>query len=295
MPFDAEKMRKLPPEREFLDLNEYWYFANRWLVRLLYPLPVSANAVTFLSLAMGMAAAYFYVAAGDDALFWAAGFLYAKLLLDNVDGNLARARGEESRFGRFLDSFADFVAALLVYAAIAWRLAADTGQYYFIGWGVTAFVLCKLQCSYFVFYLVNYASRAGTYQLNRADESPTAEEQNDFRAGEISPATYYLQKFHTAAYGWQDRLMERLDRASRSWAGMLAADERHDKLWYLDPRFMTLCSPLCLCTNIMLTVAFTLFDHLEWFFPLVSLETFYLLGLQTWKVWKFKTRSVLVS
>ncbi len=294
MPFDTEKMRKLPPDREFLDLNEYWYFANQWVVRLLYPLPVSANAVTFLSLAMGMAAAFFYVVPRDDALLWAAGFLYAKLLLDNVDGNLARARGEESRFGRFLDSFADFVAAMAVYAAIAWRLAADTGQYYFLAWGVAAFVLCKLQCSYFVYYLVQYASRAGTYQLNRADESPTAEEQNEFRAGEISTATFYLQKFHAAAYGWQDRLMERLDRASRTWAGA-SNNERDENPWYLDPRFMTLCSPLCLCTNTMLTVVFTLFDRLEWFFPLVFLETFYLLGLQAWKVWKFKTGSVLVS
>ena len=103
MAFDAEKMNKLPPGDRFFDLNDLWYFSNRWVVRFLYPLPVSANQITVLSLVVGLVSAAFYCSASDYALILGAVFLYGKIYLDNVDGNLARARGAVSRWGRFLD------------------------------------------------------------------------------------------------------------------------------------------------------------------------------------------------
>ena len=63
---------------------------------------------------------------------WGAVFLYGKLFLDNVDGNLARLRGEESRLGRFLDSFSDFVVSVLVYGAITFRMAQESSAPGFI-------------------------------------------------------------------------------------------------------------------------------------------------------------------
>ena len=56
---DFDKMEKLPAGCRFFDVNELWYFPNRWVVRLLYPLPVSANAITVLALVMGLVAAAF--------------------------------------------------------------------------------------------------------------------------------------------------------------------------------------------------------------------------------------------
>ena len=131
-PIDIEKMEKLPAGCRFFDINEWWYFPNRWAVRLLYPLPVSANALTALAGVMGLIAAGFYFSQIDYALVWGALFLYGKLFLDNVDGNLARLRGEESRFGRFLDSFSDFVVSVLVYGAITFRMAQDSSNPGFI-------------------------------------------------------------------------------------------------------------------------------------------------------------------
>ena len=96
--FDIDKMNKLPEGHRFFDVNALWYLPNRWTIKVLYPLPVSANQITFLALAMGALAACFYLSGHRLALVGGAVFLYGKLFLDNVDGNLARVRGEESRF-----------------------------------------------------------------------------------------------------------------------------------------------------------------------------------------------------
>ncbi|MBT6856830.1 MAG: CDP-alcohol phosphatidyltransferase family protein, partial [Nitrospina sp.] len=93
MAFDIEKMNKLPVEARFFDVNELWYFMNRWVVRLLYPTSVTPNQITVLSLVFGLASAGFYVSGTPNALVWGAVFLYGKVFLDNVDGNLARVRG----------------------------------------------------------------------------------------------------------------------------------------------------------------------------------------------------------
>jgi len=67
MSFDIEKMNKLPAEARFFDVNEIWYFMNRWVVRLLYPTSMTPNQVTVLSLVFGLASAGFYVSGIPDA------------------------------------------------------------------------------------------------------------------------------------------------------------------------------------------------------------------------------------
>ena len=214
-----EKMHKLPEPCRFFDVNALWYFPNRWVVRVLYPLPVSANQVTLLALVMGLVSAWFYAFGEEHALVWGAVFLYGKLFLDNVDGPLARLRGEVSRLGRFLDSFSDFTVAVAVYGAITWRLAQGSPDPAFL-WklGLLALLSGLLQCSYWVFYYVNYTSRVGAYENNRADETVTEQDRQAAAVGDRF--VFFLQKFHNAAYGWQDKAVEFFD----SLSSVLAAD-----------------------------------------------------------------------
>lgn len=46
-------------------------------------------------------------------------------LLDILDGAVARLRGEESRFGAFLDSFVDRVSDLILFGCLYWSLAGQ--------------------------------------------------------------------------------------------------------------------------------------------------------------------------
>jgi phosphatidylglycerophosphate synthase len=291
-PIDLDKIEKLPEACRFFDVNTLWYFPNRWAVRLLYPLPISANQVTMLALMMGLIAAAFYVSGAESALVWGAVFLYGKLFLDNVDGNLARLRGEESRLGRFLDSSSDFVVSVGVYGAITFRLAQDSTHPGFI-WmlGLMALVSSLLQCSYWVYYYVSYTDWVGSYQKNRTDETVTAEDRKAAESGELSSLVYFLQRFHNIAYGWQDALIAMLDRFSREAADYNDSDE-HRKRWVADKSFLTKMGPLCVCTNTMALVVLSLLNQLELFLVLVVfLANGYLLVLQGWKIINFKKSS----
>jgi phosphatidylglycerophosphate synthase len=291
-PIDLDKIEKLPAECRFFDVNTLWYFPNRWAVRLLYPLPISANQITMLALAMGLIAAVFYVSGAESALVWGAVFLYGKLFLDNVDGNLARLRGEESRLGRFLDSFSDFVVSVLVYGAITFRMAQESSSPGFI-WvlGLMALISSLLQCSYWVYYYVSYTDWVGAYQKNRTDETVTAQDRKAAESGEMSGVVYFLQRFHNIAYGWQDGLIATLDRLSRE-AADYQDNEEHRKRWVADKTFLTRMGPLCVCTNTMALVVLSLFNQLELFLVLVVfLGNGYLMVLQGWKIVWFKKSS----
>ncbi len=294
MTFDIEKMNKLPPEARFFDTNVIWYFPNRWVVRWLYPLPVTPIQVTFASLVFGLIAVGCYMVESSAGLIWGGLFLYGKIFLDNVDGNLARVRGETSRMGRFLDSLTDFIICFLVYLVLASRLVSETGDSWYWFLGGFALLSCLLHSSHFVFYLVNYTSMVGSYLFNRADESVSEEDEEAHKKGELSTLVYYLQRGHVLLYGWQDKSIEYFDKVSRRLAFGRNYEQSSGGDWYADKTFLTLISPLCLCTNNVLVALFSIVGEVELgFLYVVVIGNTYLLGLQVWKI--LKTREGPVS
>lgn len=287
---DWNKMDKLPPGCGFFDINELWYLPNRWAVKVLYPLPVTANHITVLALVFGLIAAAFYFSNVEHALVWGAVFLYGKLFCDNVDGSLARLRGEVSRLGRFLDSFSDFVVTSLVYAGVTWQVAKTADH---PGWiwtlGFLALVSALLHCSYWVYYYVRYTDLVGGYEKNRADESVTEEDRRAYEQGEADSLVYFLQRFHNAAYGWQDALIAGLDHASRKWCGVPETPEGRRR-WYGDTGFLVGMGPMCICTNTMALIGFSLIDQPGLFLHLVLyLGNAYWVGVHVWKIYRFKS------
>jgi len=286
MTFDIKKMNKLPPEAQFFDVNKIWYFWNGWVVRMLYPTPITPNQITFLSLVFGLLSAGFYVSGRPDALVWGAVFLYGKVFLDNVDGNLARVRGTSSRFGRFLDSLTDFAITVLVYTGISIYLVQTTGDAKFWFLGLFGLLVCFMQSTFFVFYLVSYTSRVGSYDKNRVDESITEEDQAVAEDNESLKWDLRLQTLFVWVYGWQDRLVERLDFISRKLARVPETDEALEK-WFGDRFFLTAISPLCLCTNNVMLAIFSLLGQVELLLILlITAMNFYWIGLLAWKIFR---------
>jgi phosphatidylglycerophosphate synthase len=286
MTFDIKKMNKLPPEAQFFDVNKIWYFWNGWVVRMLYPTPITPNQITFLSLVFGLLSAGFYVSGRPDALVWGAVFLYGKVFLDNVDGNLARVRGTSSRFGRFLDSLTDFAITVLVYIGISFYLVQTTGDAKFWFLGLFGLLVCFMQSTFFVFYLVSYTSRVGSYDKNRVDESITEEDQAVAEDNESLKWDLRLQTLFVWVYGWQDRLVERLDFISRKLARVPETDEALEK-WFGDRFFLTAISPLCLCTNNVMLAIFSLLGQVELLLILlITAMNFYWIGLLAWKIFR---------
>lgn len=94
---------------------------TRPLTRLLLKTPLSANQVTFLSLAVGLAAGPFF-AQRQYALNLAGALLFQLYyLLDNCDGDVARLKNQQSPFGGWFDIITDAIVHTWLYLwLISW-------------------------------------------------------------------------------------------------------------------------------------------------------------------------------
>jgi hypothetical protein len=107
------------------------------IARASYPLPVSPNAITVVSILLGLCASA-AMFAGQLPLAGAA--LFASAVFDCADGQLARLRGTSSVFGRMLDGTADLVVSIAAVGGgtyLVWR------EYSEPAWlGAIAIALC---------------------------------------------------------------------------------------------------------------------------------------------------------
>lgn len=96
-------------------------------------LPITPNQVTYGSLVVGLLGSFFlYRAAFLGGASWnyaAAGLLlFASVILDCADGQIARAKGGGSRMGRILDGMVDLFVMLPAYAIPGFVLARHSGR-----------------------------------------------------------------------------------------------------------------------------------------------------------------------
>ena len=99
---------------------------------LIVRLPITPNQVTYGSLLVGVAGSVFlYRAAFLGAPSWSyavAGlFLFASVILDCADGQIARAKGGGSRMGRILDGLVDMFVLLPAYLILGFGLVKHLG------------------------------------------------------------------------------------------------------------------------------------------------------------------------
>ncbi len=78
-------------------------------------LPLTPNQVSLISFAIGLAGAILYLASAPIAAGVA---VQASSIIDGVDGELARARGQTSRTGGFLDAILDRLVDISVITAL---------------------------------------------------------------------------------------------------------------------------------------------------------------------------------
>lgn len=130
------RSRKRTPAPEYVCDTVFRPLAHLVVVALM-PLRVPPVAVLLAGTVAGLAAG---LAIGGAHLVLAAVLLQVKTVVDNADGQLARATGRESVLGRYLDSESD----LLVNAVLFGALGYLTGRYALAG---VAFVVLTLVLS----------------------------------------------------------------------------------------------------------------------------------------------------
>jgi phosphatidylglycerophosphate synthase len=213
------------------------------LVRWLYPTPVTPNQLTLLSTAVGLAAAPLLVSPAHSLTAMAGLLITLKDVLDSADGQLARARREYSRSGRFLDSLGDFLVNAALFIALGIRVAPTTGVLAAALLAAAGFLGTTLRVSYHVYYQTAYLQALGVGGVNRLSEEI---QPADAQEGE---AVLKLQKAFLLLYGWQDRLVAALDRASGR-AALTSDVSRHR--WATDAAALRLASTIGLGTDLFL-------------------------------------------
>lgn len=99
---------------------------------LIVGLPITPNQVTYSSLVVGLAGSVFlYRAAFLNVAPWnyavAGLLLFAAVIFDCADGQLARAKGGGSRMGRILDGLVDMFVLLPAYVILGFGLVKHRG------------------------------------------------------------------------------------------------------------------------------------------------------------------------
>lgn len=96
-------------------------YAFAWLV---FRTRITPNAVTFGSMALGVVAGVCFLDGGRASMIAGGALLWSSSILDGADGILARAKNEQSQFGRALDGTADMTVAICTVLPAFWHIWA---------------------------------------------------------------------------------------------------------------------------------------------------------------------------
>lgn len=99
---------------------------------------VTPNGVTVVSAAIGLVGCLFFLVPGALAQTAGALLLLAHSVIDGCDGELARLRFEESRFGGALDFWADNTVHCALFGTLALGWSRATGAVWPLGLGIAA-------------------------------------------------------------------------------------------------------------------------------------------------------------
>ena len=111
---------------QVLPVNEIMEPVNRYLhnpiaatiVQVIKNTWVTPNQVTYISIFVGLVSAYIFSVGTVQAFFFAGILLEVVLILDCVDGQLARAKECSSDWGRLLDGIAGYIIYLAVLTGV---------------------------------------------------------------------------------------------------------------------------------------------------------------------------------
>ncbi len=223
------------------------------IVRALYPTSITPNQVTLASILAGLVAAGLYYAGSQASVVVAGMLITVKDVLDSADGQLARAKSQFSRKGRFLDSIGDVVVNVAVFSAIGWTLFRQTGDWMMMLHSLVGLAGITLRVSYHVFYHTSFLHLQGQYKVNRLMEDVTEVDR------QADPSTLRFQQIFVLIYGWQDRLMFLID----TWC---KGGEREEVLrdeWYGDIAGLRLSGLLGFGTELFLLMICSVANQLE--------------------------------
>ncbi len=135
-----------------------------WITPPLLNLSVSASQVTVFALLIALVLPFAALMAGEAAHFSVAVLAIAFLILDCVDGNIARVTATASKSGHYLDFLTDIVFRVTLYAAVGILAGRETSS---LSWMDGQALMLSLLAA--LIAIVGRLSRVFTRQLSPGD------------------------------------------------------------------------------------------------------------------------------
>jgi phosphatidylglycerophosphate synthase len=110
--------------------------------------PITPNVVTFLILAVSVAAGVFFARGGYWNMLAGALLSVWASILDGCDGEVARFKFQSSKLGCWLDTICDYLYYLMTFGGIAWGLNRGSSTNIYLRWG--AVLVVGMLLSFFV-------------------------------------------------------------------------------------------------------------------------------------------------
>jgi phosphatidylglycerophosphate synthase len=175
-----------------------------WLTPLLLNFKISASQVTSFALLISLALPFIAWKAGACAHTTVAILAIAFVILDCVDGNIARVTKTASKSGHYLDFLTDLIFRVGLYAAVGILADREADSLAWMDRQAFAFGLLAA-----LIMIVGRLSRVFTRQLSPGDVYGTAEASKGFIDGFLLPALSGM-----------DRLLPLLVLGAEWWGGL---------------------------------------------------------------------------
>ena len=122
------------------------------LVKIFYPTKITPNQVSMMTIIVGIVSGYFF-SRGDATSYFIAGVLYFFcLILDCVDGMIARLKKNGTPVGRIVDGFADYIVGIVVYIGLGIGFSKGLVQIDF--WPYSYWLLLVISAASHIFHAV---------------------------------------------------------------------------------------------------------------------------------------------
>jgi phosphatidylglycerophosphate synthase len=259
--FSYEKTLKTTAENNFFNLQSILFITSKQLTKFFYYTNVTPHQVILFSMIFGITASYLIIQPVKLYAIAGAVLLFYKNVLDKVDGSLARAKGLDSRRGRFYDSISDFIVTLTSFSAITYHLYKQYHHPLVVITGFAAMIFSMLQCSYFIFYQVSFIKSTGKETVNRIIEDVTDEDKIT-----QDKWTTFLQKVFMLIYGWQDKFFYSLDKYLTGKLASKNSNPDFKKKWYQNKPFLTIASSLSIGTHIFFICISAIIGDFRYYF-----------------------------
>jgi hypothetical protein len=115
---EFRKSLKNPVAEELVDLFLFRPAAFVF-VKLLYPLPITPNQVSFLAMIAGIASGILFTGGDRPHFFFGAVFYLLANLFDCCDGMIARLKKNGTMTGKIVDGCTDYIIGIAVYGGFA--------------------------------------------------------------------------------------------------------------------------------------------------------------------------------